>query len=202
MRGWKDNRWRLGVMAGGGLLLALGIWQAVQQSQGNQVEVLSEGTTTEQTEVSAGEVVVVDVAGAVKMPGLYRLDAGTRVGEALAMAGGLIAEADGEWVAKMMNQAAIVEDGQKIYIPLLSETNDGGLSGQTSNGTTNIVAGAGSININTATAEQLDSLWGIGEARAQQIIDNRPYSKVEELKSKAGIPENVYEANEGKWGVF
>lgn len=203
MQEFGQRWWRVGVIALGLLLTGLGIWQAVQQSRGHEVELVEQTTadTQEGGKIEAA-VVVVDVGGEVLKPGLYRFDTGIRVGEVLAAAGGLTEAADQDWVGRSMNQAEMIKDGQKIYIPSISETDDENLKSQNSNVKTNGVAGAATININTATAAQLDSLWGIGEARAKQIIENRPYTKVEELMTKAGIPKNVFETNEGQWSVY
>jgi len=60
----------------------------------------------------------------------------------------------------------------------------------------------GMININTASASELDSLWGIGESRADSIIANRPYGNVDELESKAGVPSNVMERIKDQVSVY
>jgi competence protein ComEA len=63
------------------------------------------------------------------------------------------------------------------------------------------MAGA-KVNINSASASELDSLWGIGEKRAAEIVDNRPYSSIEELLTRKIIPSNVYEKIEDEISVF
>lgn len=138
----------------------------------------------------AGEVVV-EISGAVQKPGVYKLLASERLERLLIASGGLAADADREWVEKNLNRAARLVDGQKIYIPKAGEvelrTKDLGGKGS--------VAGltSGLVNLNTASAGELDSLPGIGTVRAQAIIDNRPYSSSEELLSKKVIPQSVYE---------
>ena len=64
------------------------------------------------------------------------------------------------------------------------------------------VAGVGMVNINTASLSELDELWGVGESRAKTIIEKRPYGSLEELKSKAGIPESVLEENRRMISVY
>ncbi len=103
------------------------------------------------------------------------------------MAGGLAASADRSWVAATLNLAEKLEDGEKVYIP---ENSD--------NRTTQSIGVSETqkyqkININKVSLSELDSLMGIGASRAQAIVDNRPYSKTEEIVSKAKIPESVYE---------
>jgi competence protein ComEA len=158
---------------------------------------VEEHGVTQQLAKTEGEAVV-DVQGAVVKPGVYRVAADTRVAEVLMEAGGLSEEADTAYIARSVNQAAKVHDGMKIYIPtegeVVSESTEVALGGGE-------VAGSEVVNVNTASESELDSLWGIGEARAQAIIENRPYNTLEELKEKAGIPENVLEENEGKMGI-
>lgn len=140
----------------------------------------------------AGEVVV-EISGAVEKPGVYKLLASERLERLLIEAGGLSIEADREWVEKNLNRAAKITDGQKIYIPSkgelgirnneLGKTRPGSVAGTTYE----------LLNINTASASELDGLPGIGAVRAQAIIDNRPYSSPEELLAKKVIPQSVYE---------
>lgn len=61
---------------------------------------------------------------------------------------------------------------------------------------------SGKININTASASELDTLWGIGEVRAKDIIDNRSYSSIDELLTKKVIPSNVFEKIKDEITVF
>lgn len=145
---------------------------------------------TESTEKTEGTEITVDVGGAVERPGVYQLAADARVNDALTAAGGLSGEADRSWVARYLNLAQVVVDGAKIYIPRISE--DTSSTSSTSN----------PININTASAQELDSLWGIGAKRAADIIANRPYAKVEELVTKAGVPQNVVDKIKDKVTVF
>lgn len=152
------------------------------------------------------ETLTVDVAGAVLNPGVYRLASGSRVEDALVAAGGFAAEADRTWIDKYINRAQIISDGIKIFIPSLSETAlDGtGASGMSVAAPGLVIGGTNGekININTASLSLLDSLWGIGEKRAQAIIDNRPYADISELSIKAGIPKNVYERIKDEISVF
>ena len=140
------------------------------------------------------EKVFVEISGAVEKPGVYEFDASGRVDNALVAAGGLAASADRSWVEKNINRAALLKDGQKIYIPRQGEVS---LSQSTSlsggNSGTLVENVGGLVNINTATLSQLDRLEGIGAVRAQKIIDNRPYSSIDELITKKILPKNVFE---------
>lgn len=139
--------------------------------------------------------IVFEVSGEVEKPGVYKLPAGSRVEDALVAAGGISADADRNWIEKNINRAGKLIDGQKIYIAgkqseVLSAKESGGnqiiSSGQVA-GLSNLV------NINSATGSELVSLWGIGPVTAQKIIEQRPYSSVEELLTKKILKKNVYD---------
>lgn len=165
------------VLAGTGFLIMIvgAVVAVIQGKEENKVEIISN-----QLSVSSDQIMV-DVGGAVERPGVYQLAADARVNDALTAAGGLSGEADRSWVARYLNLAQVVADGAKIYVPEIGSTSSVGSTSSTSN----------PININTATASELDSLWGIGAKRAADIIANRPYSTIDELVAKAGIPQNI-----------
>lgn len=144
----------------------------------------------------AGAQVMVDVAGAVEKPGLYKLSSGSRIGDALVTAGGLSATADREWVAKSINLAEVLKDGGKVYIPRQSDNQKTQIVRESDNQINQ------KININTASLSELDGLTGIGEARARLIMDNRPYSNIDELVSKAKIPQSVYETIKDSVSIY
>lgn len=150
---------------------------------------------TVSTEPQSNSKVMVDVSGEVINPGVYELDNGSRINDALVAAGGLSAKADRDWVEKNLNKAEKVIDGQKIYIlkvgEVLGESSRGVLQNVSTNTETKIV------RINTATIDQLDILSGIGPAMAQRIIDYREtnggFKNVEELKLVSGIGDKLFE---------
>jgi competence protein ComEA len=140
---------------------------------------------------------VVEVAGAVEKPGVYKLDAESRIEDVLVVSGGLSSKADREWVEKYVNRASKLTDGQKLYIPAVGEQSDV-LSAKESEGYQSASGARGSgfgnlVNINTATLKELDSLPGIGPVYGQSIIEHRPYSTVEELLSKDALKKSTYE---------
>ncbi|MDP4031105.1 MAG: ComEA family DNA-binding protein [Candidatus Beckwithbacteria bacterium] len=145
-----------------------------------------------QASESAGTIYV-DVGGAVMRPGLYQLKSDSRVNDALVAGGGLAKDADRDWISQNLNLAAKLTDGIKVYLPFQGEA-------------TEVLGSAdqleGKININTASLNQLDLLWGVGPATAQKIIDNRPYAKVEDLLDKKAVKANVYEAIKDKITVL
>ena len=137
-------------------------------------------TKTEDIGSNANRDIWVDVSGAVVAPGVYKLAEGARVKDALVAAGGVSSVADRTILAKEVNLAAIVTDGQKIYIREKSNGQAGAMT-------------ADKINLNSASLSELDSLWGVGEIRAGEIVKNRPYAKVEELLTKKIVTKSVFE---------
>lgn len=164
----------------------------------SKVEILEPSQQGSQSEI------VVEISGSVEKPGVYKLVAGSRVEDGLIAAGGLSAAADREWVEKNINRAAKLSDGQKIFIPdkqsnLQSANKNGGYQ------SVSTVLGdkiTSLVNINTASAKELDTLPGIGPVYAQKIIEQRPYSTTEELVSKKIIPNSTYEKIKDRISVW
>lgn len=146
-------------------------------------------------------VLFVDVKGRVTKPGLYRFDAGMRVADAISKAGGSLPDADLEQI----NLAEPLADGSAVVIPAKGSDTHGtpgqlaqplpasatraGLGSQASSGP--------GINLNTATVEELTTLPGIGQARANSILTYRSekggFRSVEELKEIEGIGDKMFE---------
>lgn len=127
---------------------------------------------------------VVHVAGAVVDPGLVEVPPGTRVAEAIEVAGGPTADAD----LDALNLAAPVTDGQQVYVPSEGEAippGAGGSGGPSPGGST------GLVNLNTADATTLETLPGIGPALADRVIawrtENGPFASVDALTNVSGI---------------
>lgn len=143
--------------------------------------------------------IIVDIAGAVLKPGVYELKNGSRINDLLILAEGLSPDADRDYVAQNINLAQKLVDGAKIYIPKKSEIQN--LKFET--GKNDKVLGiGGKININTASQKELETLWGIGPATAQKIIDNRPYQKIEDLLTKKIVKSNTWETIKDKITVW
>ena len=130
------------------------------------------------------KLLVIDVAGAVRRPGLYRLRQGSRIDDAIAAAGGVTGKAQLDAV----NLAAPVADGEQIVVPGRVA------AGAAGSAATPPAAGSSPsapLDLNTATAEQLDGLPGIGPVTAQKILDYRqehgPFHAVAELEGVPGI---------------
>lgn len=148
------------------------------------------------------EHIVVHVAGAVKNPGVVRLPFGSRVDDAVKAAGGFTAEADPDSV----NLAQPLEDGVQVYVPRRSEhapapRRVGGSSSHTAHSSGQEpggnVASSQKINLNTATAEQLEGLPGIGPVTARAILEYRQqnggFRSVDELIEVRGIGQKRLE---------
>jgi competence protein ComEA len=136
----------------------------------------------------------VDVAGAVKAPGVYRLPPGSIVADAIALAGGPSADAD----LDRINKAVDLQDGSQVYVPSRGETRSsapdpGGSALGTSVPPVRAAAASSLIDLNTATPEELDKLPGIGPALAQRIMEGRPYAAIEELLRVKGVGPAVYD---------
>ena len=128
--------------------------------------------------------VVVDVVGAVRRPGLYRLSQDDRVADALAHAGGATRKAD----LSLVNLAALVSDGEQVVVPRRGAAGVGA-AGAGSADASGVPTGP--VHLNSATIEQLDSLPGVGPVTAQKIVDYRQkhgaFSSVDELDAVPGI---------------
>ncbi|MBQ7677512.1 MAG: ComEA family DNA-binding protein [Lachnospiraceae bacterium] len=158
----------------------------------------ADGRTKDAPDVSGsdavtGSTVYVQVAGAVKTPGVYELAQGSRIFEAIALAGGMEKDADDT----DLNQAQPVSDGQKIYVRTRGEQeavmaeDKGQGAGEASS-----AADDGKVNINTATEEQLATLPGIGQTKAAEIVKYREahggFSSIEDIMKVEGIKQGTY----------
>jgi len=127
---------------------------------------------------------VVDVQGAVERPGLHRLPAGSRVGDAITAAGGYSAQVDIAAAALAINLAAVATDGQQVRVPLRGESArlpptgaPGGIPSATG-------LADGLVNVNTAGEAQLDALPGVGPVTVGKIIAARteaPFASIDDL---------------------
>jgi competence protein ComEA len=158
------------------LVVAILLGRALTPSQSQ----LQTQPLTEAAEPAATAVLVVDVVGEVKRPGLYRLPAGSRVDDALRKARGPTRSAD----LALVNLAAPLADGQQVVVPAKGRAAAAGTTGSTT-------AATAVVHLNSATLEELDSLPGIGPATAQKILDYRQqhgaFQSVDELDAVSGI---------------
>lgn len=151
-----------------------------------------EHTNTNMEDAAEAGIVIVDVKGAVNKPGVYEAEAEDRVIDVVNKAGGLKKSAD----ESQINFAIRVEDEMVIYVPEIGEE-----VGQDLESGTTAIGGAdqkdGKVNINTADDTELQTLTGIGPAKAAAIIDyrekNGPFQAIEDLKLISGIGEKSFE---------
>ena len=178
--------WLVGLAAA----LALVVWTWLDRPQVDPVPAPPAASTAATTTTPVGEVaetsttVVVSVVGLVVRPGLVTLPQGSRVADAVQAAGGLLPDAD----PASVNLAAVVTDGQQIAVGVPAAPGEAGGSP--------LSPGSGALlNLNTATAAELDGLPGIGPVLAQRIVDHRtsagPFGSVEELDDVPGIGPTI-----------
>ncbi len=163
-----------------GLFLAALVWVVVRSPSGEAV-ILRPAPTE--------KPVIVYITGAVPRPGVYALPKDARIQDAISAAGGFLAEAD----KSQINLAGLLEDGEKLDIPFIE-----GASPVLGTPLPEVVATTTElININTATAAELDTLPGIGPTTAQKIIDyrtqNGPFVSTEDIINVSGIGPASYE---------
>ncbi len=196
----SGNRMIISVILAGMLLLCCGCTDRASDAEVLLPETVSGDLETVQpdreekpaeknSETAEEAFCTVYVCGAVMSPGVYSLPQGSRIYEALNAAGGLCAEAD----QVFLNQAELLTDGQQIYVPTEEEAETLKQAGDTG---TKTDAEDGKINLNTASREELMTLPGIGEAKADSILDYRKehgrFTSIEELMQIPGIKEGIF----------
>lgn len=143
--------------------------------------VADEGVKESTESPETTESIFVYVCGAVNIEGVYELPSGSRVYKAIEVAGGFREDAD----TKAVNQAQIMEDEERIYIPVIGEKVQSESEGN------------GKIDINRASKEELMSLPGVGESRADSIIKYREdvgaFQSIEDIMQVSGIKEGLFE---------
>ncbi len=163
-----DNRWKWLIFLIITNLVSIGFMLYFMMDNGNQ-----------NNELMVNKTIIVQIAGEVERPNVYEIQVGMRLRELIELAGGYTKDANIE----VVNEAIELKDEMKITIPKLQE--DG--SSQT-----------GKVNINTAGLEELMTLRGIGEVKAQSIIDFREtygyFHSIEEIKLVSGIGDKTYES--------
>ena len=213
MQNWwrKIKTWQLVVGVCGIVLLGIAVFLLVTQQEKEDKELLIETSSTAEVTVdtkkeqdqandeSKSAKIYVDISGAVKQPGVYQLPEGSRLFDLLKQAGGLTEDA----AIQTVNQAMIIQDQQKIIILTQAQAqsidteninNNGHLEEKSAEKSSKE---AGKININQADLTQLQQLSGIGEKKAQAIIDyrneNGSFKTIEDLAKVTGIGEKTVE---------
>ena len=174
------------------LLVAVGGLLPKKEEAVEETEVVVTTVLAEKTEESATleAVVFVDIKGEERKPGVYQMKAGDRVKDAIDAAGGLTEEADSQKV----NLAKRLEDQMVIVVPKVGEEVEEIPAGETSKEATK----EGKVNINTATVEELKTLKGVGEKKAEAIIEyrkkNGSFQTKEDLMKVRGIGKKLFES--------
>lgn len=184
-----------GILIIGLVLILAGIWQFWPRANADYVVTTNQeqeapDANVQQTAPTQAEIVI-DIEGAVNAPGLYTLAADSRVGEAIEAAGGFASDAQ----PGATNLAQKLSDGEQIFVPTIEETQ--GATSAVSKAAMPSSKRDGKININTASAEELQVLSGVGPALSGRIIDYREskgrFSSIEDIKEVSGIGETRFE---------
>lgn len=169
------------------LLAGVGFYKSnssIEEPEQNLLQLAN--TNIDETDNKPKEIYV-HIDGEVVNPGLYKLTTEDRVNDLLIIAGGATDKAS----LKDINLAKKLEDEMKIYIPSKEDNLTNEVSGQSENSNS-----SGKINLNSASKDELKTLPGIGDTRADEIIryrENTGFSKVEDIKNISGIGDKTYE---------
>ncbi len=151
-----------------------------------QADLVEEQAEDDADDKGLDGVLFVHVCGAVIREGVYELPSESRVFDAIEMAGGFREDAD----TKHVNQAELLKDEMRIYVPAIGEV-------AASEGNTGGIEADGRVNINKASKEELMSLPGVGESRADGIIQYREeqgaFQTIEDIMQVSGIKEGLFE---------
>lgn len=186
----------LGVAILGALLVVACLWQFWPRANADFIAQVSHGSTASQPEATSelADKIVIDIEGAIVSPGLYGLPKDARIGDAVQAAGGLSTDA----AIGAVNLAQKLSDGELVYIPTLEEQSQASsLDFPASSKGAAPSAPDDKINVNSATASELEQLDGVGPALSRRIVEYREskgrFTSLEDLKNVPGIGEKKYE---------
>lgn len=182
------------------------------EKEGLEIVLKEDQNRDKNIEQESGCTTYVDVSGAIINPGVYCMDSGSLIIDAVNKAGGFKKDSATRFISRKINMAQSLVNGQKIYFPYENElvcqivpiSAEGSKVVEEYNNvvtelpttepygeesSTGTSSSSSCININSATKEQLITLNGVGESTATKIIEGRPYSKIEDLLNVSGIGE-------------
>lgn len=183
----KGNKDKLIIIIVIMVLAGLGFYKSNNSDDEVDQNLLQFANTNIEETANNPKEIYVHIDGEVNNPGLYKLTTNDRVNDLLVIAGGATDKAS----LKDINLAKRLEDEMKIYIPSKDENLSNEVSDQSG-----ISSSSGKVNINTATKDELKTLPGIGDSRADEIIryrENTGFSKIEDIKNISGIGDKTYE---------
>ena len=193
--------WMIGTFAVAALVAGAAIWLVATSGTGTAIvegggpaPARSQGARTIGDRSSGpafGVELVVDVQGAVLRPGIVHLPGGSRVADAIGAAGGYGPRVDSDRVGQALNLAAVVKDGDQVIVPSRDDQRATGASASGSAGN-----GGGPIDLNHATAAELDALPGIGPVTAAKIVaarDEQAFTSVDDLRTRKILGAATFE---------
>lgn len=189
MPGWTVGALGLAaLLIGAAVVLAVGSGQGSVAVEGAGAAVLrpSERPAGSAAIAVSGELIV-DVQGAVLRPGVVRLPAGARVADAIAAAGGYGPRVAVERLGRVLNLAAALRDGDQVVVPSRDEPAPAATAPAPVGRPGSSSGGSSPVNLNRATASELDALPGIGPVTVAKIIaarDEQPFASLEDLRTR------------------
>jgi len=177
--------------------LFFGLWSLARVSNSQKTSFLaSAGDSPQEASRSAStKKIYIDVGGAVKKPGIYALDQGSRVSAALEKASGFSNQASADYISFQLNLAKKLSDEEKIYIYSESEFKQQNQKTNASSVGSTSATNGDLISINNASQSELEDLDGVGEKRANDIVSARPYTSIEDLLTKKILSQTIFEQN-------
>lgn len=145
---------------------------------------------------AASKLLVVEIVGAVERPGVFRLAAGSRIGDLVKAAGGFGPRVDTERAGRELNLAATLKDGDQVRVPSRDDTSGAPTTAGPGGGIGGGNGVSGPVDLNTATDAQLDELPGIGPVTAAKIIGSREdqaFATVDDLRTRKLVGEKTFE---------
>ncbi len=145
----------------------------------------------EQTPTASPSNVLVEVSGAVQRPGVYSLSPGSRVQDVILQANGFLDTASQKYIHQELKLAEKAVDQEKIYIPFVEEELNQNSSFEKGMSPLSDLHISENRNINQATQRELESVSGIGEKRAEQILEAMPFTGWSDFQQRVSIPANI-----------